>query len=179
MSCHGIQTSNDESVVTPLDTSWTTKKNRITVRLSSIISLIDVCQMDSNPYGFGLTLLTLPPVRRLVARPAKRADCSTMHPSAHHDQPPIKFVAAQFLTGAPLVSYLYQWRHLDTSRHIRPTASIQSNNYGIERIFRIVELLLKKGRKQKKRKFREKRGYALGALPPPHGVCHPEFEELP
>jgi len=154
--------------------------------------------MDSNPYGFGLTLLTLPPVRRLVARPAKRADCSTMHPSAHHDQPPIKFVAAQFLTGAPLVSYLYQWRHLDTSRHIRPTASIQSNNYGIERIvgsphlfnspfasskgtvkFRIVELLLKKGRKQKKRKFREKRGYALGALPPPHGVCHPEFEELP
>jgi len=103
-----------------------------------------------------------------------------MHPSAHHDQPPIKFVAAQFLTGAPLVSYLYQWRHLDTSRHIRPTASIQSNNYGIERI--VVpdrRITVKKRKKTKKRKFREKRGYALGALPPPHGVCHPEFEELP
>jgi hypothetical protein len=99
------------------DASWTTKKNRgqDPVRLSSIISLIDVSQMDSNPYGFGLTLLTLSPVRRLAARPAKCADCSTMHPSARHDQPPIKFVAAQFLPGAPLVQYLYQWRHLDTS----------------------------------------------------------------
>jgi len=53
--------------------------------------LIDVCQMDSDSDRFGLALF------RLV---------DNAHPSARHDQSPIKFVAAQFLPGPPLVQYL-------------------------------------------------------------------------
>jgi len=109
----------DKSFVTPLEFGRKLDNQKKKIRILSdfhpSFHLIDVCQMDSNRYGFGLALLTLPPVRRLVARPAKRADCSTMHPSARHDQPPIKFVAAQFLPGAPSCTVLGQWRHLDTS----------------------------------------------------------------
>jgi hypothetical protein len=85
-NCHGIQTTNDKSFVNPLDAKLKNKKKK---KLAScIISLIDVCQMDSD--GFGLALF------RLV---------DNAHPSARHDQPPIKICSRRSSRGSPLVLY--------------------------------------------------------------------------
>jgi len=92
-NCHGIQTTNDRSFRNSfgrkLNNNNNNQKNSHPVRLSSIISLIDV-------YGFGLALFEAPAHPEIISAADQVPTGSTLHPSARHDQPPIKFVAAQF-----------------------------------------------------------------------------------